>query len=49
MVDYDRDGFLDIVYPNYITKKVEYLRNPGGNSSEMYWHKIYAVTQSGNK
>ena len=36
MVDFDKDGYIDIVMPNKQNNSLVYLRNPGS----AYWRKI---------
>lgn len=45
ILDYDKDGYLDIIFTNYITNKLVYVSNPGSD----YWKKVYQIAQSGNK
>ncbi len=39
IVDFDKDGYLDIVLPNFLTNSLVYLRNPGS----AYWRKISSI------
>ncbi len=45
VTDFDKDGYLDIVLPNYITNQLVFLKNPGA----AYWRKIGQIVYSGNK
>jgi hypothetical protein len=36
IVDFDKDGYVDIVLPNFLNNTLVYLRNPGS----AYWRKI---------
>ena len=36
LVDFDKDGYIDIVLPNYLNNTLVYLRNPGSS----YWRKV---------
>lgn len=39
ILDYDSDGFLDIVYPDKVKNQVILIRNPG----QTYWSKVASI------
>ena len=45
IVDYDKDGYLDIVLPNIVNNTLVYLRNPGS----AYWRKVGQAVYQSNK
>eukprot|EP00347_Sterkiella_histriomuscorum_P023392 403334809 len=45
IVDFDKDGYLDIVLPNTQTNKLVYLKNPGS----AYWRKMSQIVYQANK
>lgn len=45
MVDFDKDGYIDIVLPNLLTNQLVYLKNPGS----AYWRKISSIVYQSSK
>lgn len=45
IIDYDKDGYLDIAIPNTINNTLVYLDNPGST----YWRKVSQAVYQTNK
>lgn len=45
VLDFDKDGYLDVAMPNHINNTLIYARNPGS----AYWRKIGSLVYQGNK
>jgi hypothetical protein len=39
LLDYDGDGYLDIVYPDKLRNQIVFVRNPGS----VYWIKMISL------
>jgi hypothetical protein len=41
LLDYDMDGYLDIVLPNQVSNMLALVKNPGGQ----YWNKVQSFKE----
>ena len=45
IVDFDKDGYLDLVLPSFLSNSLVYLKNPGS----AYWRKVSSIVYQANK